>query len=149
MEPDSDTLRAWCTLDRIDHVDTHLLPTADPRSRTPEQWAREILEGPGPAMRARLTAGWTMLGLRVHHLGADAIAGWPVVHRDADYVVLQADSLLGLTGQLMTRVTDAGVEFATFARLSNPVARALWARVLPTHLDIVERLLQEAAERSG
>ena len=90
-----------------------------------------------------------MLGLRVHHRGPDAIAGWPVAHRDADYVLLQGDSLLGLTGQLVTRVTDGGVEFATFAKLAHPVARAMWARVLPSHLEIVERLLREAAERTG
>lgn len=149
MEPDTDTLRSCCTLDRVDHVDTHLLVTDDPFARTPEQWAREILEGPSAAMRARLTAGWTMLGLRVHHLGPDAIAGWPIAHRDADYVLLQGDSLLGLTGQLVTRVTGGGVEFATFARLAHPVARTMWARVLPTHLEIVERLLREAAERTG
>ena len=89
-----------------------------------------------------------MLGLRVHHLGPDSIAGWPIAHRDADCVRLQGDSLLGLTGQLVTRVTDGGVEFATFAQLDNAVARAMWARVLPTHLQIVERLLREAAART-
>ncbi|RZT25286.1 hypothetical protein EV589_1018 [Mycobacterium sp. BK558] len=148
MKPDTDTLRACCTLDRIDHVDTHLLATDAPRARTPEQWTREILEGPSAVMRARLTAGWTMLGLRVHHLGPDSIAGWPIAHRDADCVRLQGDSLLGLTGQLVTRMTDGGVEFATFAQLDNAVARAMWARVLPTHLQIVERLLREAAART-
>lgn len=149
MKPDTDTLRACCTLDRVDHVDTHLLATDQPRTRTPEQWAREILEGPSAVMRARLTAGWTMLGLRVHQRGPDTIAGWPIAHRDAEYVRLQGDSLLGLTGQLVARVTDDGVEFATFVQLANPVARALWARVLPTHLEIVESLLRGAAERAG
>lgn len=148
MEPNTDTLHMCCTLDRVDHVDTHLLATDEPLARTPEQWTREILEGPSAAMPARLTAGWTMLGLRVHHRGQDAIAGWPIAHRDADYVRLQGDSLLGLTGQLVTRVTDRGVEFATFVQLDNALARATWARILPTHLEIVERLLRQAAERT-
>ena len=148
MEPKPDTLYAYCTLDRVDHVDTHLLVTDQPFAKTPEQWAREIMEGPSVAMRARLTTGWTMLGLRVHHRGRDAIAGWPIAHRDTDYVRLQADSLLGLTGQLVTRVTEGGIEFTTFAQLDNAWARAMWARVLPTHLEIVERLLREAAERT-
>ncbi|MBX7448305.1 hypothetical protein GR927_09910 [Mycolicibacterium sp. 3033] len=149
MGPDTDTLRTYCSLARIDHVDTHLLSTDDPRGKTPEQWAREILEGPPAATRARLIAGWTMLGLRVHHRGPDAIAGWPIIHADADHVLLQGDSPLGLTGQLMTRVSDDGVQFATFVRLANPAARALWSRALPTHLKFVDSLLRGAADRSS
>lgn len=149
MKSASDTLRACCTLDRIDHVDTHLLVTDRAGDMAPEWWAREILEGPPAVMRARLTAGWTMLGLPVHHRGPDAIAGWPIAHRDTEYLRLQGDSVLGLTGQLVTRVTDGGVEFATFVRLGNPMARALWATVLPTHLKIVDSLLRGAAERAG
>ncbi|TRW79997.1 hypothetical protein FK535_20195 [Mycolicibacterium sp. 018/SC-01/001] len=147
MDADADTLRTYCTLDRIDHVDTHLLP--DTRDRTPEQWAREILEGPPAATRALLLAGWTMLGLRVHHRGPGAIAGWPIIHRDSEHVLLQGDSPLGLTGQLVTRVTEDGVQFAAFVRLANPAARALWARALPTHLKFVDSLLRGAAERTG
>lgn len=148
MDTEHDTLRACCTLDRIDHVDTHLLATGRASDKTPELWAREILERPPAVMRARLATGWTMLGLRVHQRGTDAIAGWPITHRDAEYVRLQGDSLLGLTGQLVTRVTDGGVEFATFVQLGNPLARAVWARVLPTHLEVVGSLLRGAAKRA-
>ena len=149
MDTGNDTLRAYCTLDRIDHADTHLVVADSADRMTPESWAREILEGPPAVTRARLTAGWTMLGLRVHHRGPDAIAGWPIACRDAEHVRLQGDSLIGLTGQLVTRATGAGVEFATFVQLGNPMARALWAKVLPTHLEIVDSLLRRAAERAG
>ena len=149
MDTGNDTLRSYCTLDRIDHADTHVVATERADHMTPELWAREILEGPPAATRAQLTAGWTMLGLRVHHRGADAIAGWPIAYMEAEHVRLQGDSLIGLKGQLVTRVSDAGVEFATFVQLGNPMARALWTRVLPTHLEIVDSLLRGAAERTG
>lgn len=148
MSTDFDTLHACCTLARVDHVDTHLMRTDAARLRTPEHWAREIMEGPPAATRARLAAGWTMLGIRLHHR-RPVIAGWPITHSDGEYVRLQGDSMLGLKGQLVTRVVDDGVEFGAFVQLGNPAARALWKRVLPAHLEIVELLLGEAADRAG
>ncbi|PRC59165.1 hypothetical protein C6A85_24820, partial [Mycobacterium sp. ITM-2017-0098] len=68
-------------------------------------------------------------------------------HSSAEYIRLHGDSRLGLTGQLIARVTGDGVVFATVAQLSNPPARSVWARVLPSHLTIVRSLLQDAAER--
>ena len=56
METGNDTLRAYCTLDRIDHADTHLVVADRADRMTPESWAREILEGPPAVTRARLTA---------------------------------------------------------------------------------------------
>jgi hypothetical protein len=144
MTIESDTQLACCTLSRVDHVDTHVLRT----TRTPQMWAREILENTSVAMRARLTAGWTMLGLRLRRSSAHSIAGWPITRDDAEYVRLQGDSRIGLAGQLVTRVVDGGVVFATFVQLGNPVARAVGARVLPTHLAIVESLGRGAAERT-
>jgi len=142
-----DGLLACSTLPRIDHVDVHLLQCG--ATTTPEAWAREILEGTSAAMRVRLRAGWTMLGIGLHHGEPDTIAGWPITHNSAEYVRLQGDSRIGLTGQLVTRVTDDGIAFATFAQLSNPLARTLWAKVLPGHLTIVRSLLEGAVERIG
>lgn len=142
-----DELRRCSTLARIDHVDAHLVHVESGALASPELWVREILEGTTTAMRVRLRAGWTMLGIGLHHGEADTVAGWRITHRSAEYVRLHGDSRLGLTGQLITRVTADGIVFATVVHLSNPVARSLWSRVLPTHLTIVRSLLQEAAER--
>ncbi len=142
-----EALLACTTLSRVDHVDVHTLsPTS--ALQTPEAWARIILEGPPAATRLRLRAGWTMLGLRLHRGDADVIAGWRITHRDTEYLRLQASSALGLTGELVTRVTDDHVVFATLVRLGNPAARLLWARVLPTHLTVVRSLLEGAAART-
>lgn len=142
-----DELLACSTLSRIDHVDVHLAHVAPTALESPESWIREILEHTSAAMRVRLRAGWTMLGIGLHHGDADTVAGWRITHSCTEYVRLHGDSRLGLTGELITRVTGDGVVFATVVQLSNPLARSVWARVLPSHLTIVRSLLQDAAER--
>jgi hypothetical protein len=143
----STELLQCCTLPRVDHVDVHLAHCDSAAHESPELWAREILERTSAAMRLRLRAGWTMLGIGLHHRDPNTVAGWPITHSSAEYARLQGVSRLGLTGQLVTRVNDNGIVFATFAQLSTPLARSVWARVLPTHLTIVRSLLQDAAER--
>ena len=142
-----DELLACSTLSRIDHVDVHLAHIAPTALDSPESWMREILEHTSAATRFRLRAGWTMLGIGLHHGDADTVAGWRIAHSCAEYIRLQGDSRIGLTGELITRVTRDGVVFATVVQLSNPIARSVWARVLPTHLAIVRSLLEDAAQR--
>jgi hypothetical protein len=147
---DADAELLQCsTLPRVDHVDVHLVHCDAAGRDSPESWAREILEHTSPAMRLRLRAGWTMLGIGLRHRDDNTVAGWPITHSSAEFVRLHGVSRLGLTGQLITRVTDDGVVFATFAALSTPLARTVWARALPAHLTIVRSLLQDAAERVG
>lgn len=143
-----DDLLACSTLSRIDHVDVHSLTSGD-GPRDPLGWAREILEGPGAAVRLRLRAGWTMLGIRLHRGAPDAIAGWPITHHNLEYVRVQSSSPIGLSGELITRMAGDRVEFATLVRLDNPAARLVWARVLPTHLGVVRSLMDGAASRVG
>jgi hypothetical protein len=143
----STELLQCCTLPRIDHVDAHLAHCDSAARGSPELWAREIMECTSAAMRLRLRAGWTMLGIGLHHRDPDTVAGWPITHNSAEYARLHSVSHLGLTGELVTRVDDNGIVFATFAQLDTPLARSAWARVLPTHLRIVRSLLQDAVER--
>lgn len=144
IEPD-DALLACTTLEVIDHIDVHLLRT-DAR-RSPQQWAREILENASATRALSLRAGWTLLGIKLQYGDRDAVAGWSVAHDDTEYIRLQSDSCTGLTGELVTRVTGEGVVFATFVRVDGAVARFLWDRALAAHLMIVATLLAEAGER--
>jgi hypothetical protein len=144
-----DALMACGALTRVDHVDAHQFLTAGSGGRTPEAWAREILEATSPSMRRRLRMGWTMLGLGLDHDAADTVAGWRITHNDANFIRLSADSRLGLRGRLVTRVTGDTVTFSTLVQLDNPAARLVWAKVLPTHLRIVRSLVEGAAERTG
>lgn len=142
-----DALVAHSTLRRVDHVDAHSI-RIDCQNTTPEQWAREILEHVPRTTRMRLHRGWAMLGLKLDHDDPAAVAGWTVSESNANFVRLHATSRLGLTGQLVVRMADEGFEFATFAQLTNVGVRAIWAAVLPGHLDTVASLLSGAVDRA-
>jgi hypothetical protein len=75
------------------------------------------------------------------------VLGWNVKHGDEAFVLLAADSWLGLRGQLLFRGEPDGLLFATFVQQTNPLARALWAAITPRHQHVVRSLLTHAARR--
>ena len=99
-------------------------------------------------MRGKLWLGWTALGLRLGPpWSSDRVVGWKIEHSDPGFILLAADSWLGLRGQLLFRSEPDGLLFATFLQQTNPVARALWAAITPRHQQVVRSLLTHAAIR--
>jgi hypothetical protein len=89
-----------------------------------------------------------MLGLR---LGSPwsrrRVLGWQIRRRTPDFVLLTAGSRIGMPAELLFKRERHGLLFATFVQQRNPVARALWARVVPAHQRTVRSLLAQAARR--
>lgn len=140
--------RALSRLSRIDYADAFAV-TAEVE-RTPQQWVRAVLQDAPPHVRRRLWLGWTALGLRLGPpWSASRVLGWKVEHSDSDFVLLAADSWLGLRGRLLFRAKPDGLRFATLVQLTNPAARALWAAITPRHQHIVRSLLRHAASREA
>jgi hypothetical protein len=138
--------RALSTLSRIDYEDAFAIDS-DAR-RTPEQWVRAVLLDAPPGVRRRLWLGWTALGLKLWPPWAsNRVLGWNVKHSDNEFVLLAADSWLGLRGQLLFRSDPQGLLFATFVQQTNPAVRALWPAVTPRHVHVVRSLLTHAARR--
>ena len=138
--------RVLSTLPRIEYEDAFAV-TAGMR-HTSEQWVRATLQDAPPRVRRRVWLGWTALGLRVGRpWSSDRVLGWKVEHSDQDFVLLAADSWLGLRGQLLFRSEPDGLLFATFVQHTNPAARALWAAITPRHQRVVRSLLTHAASR--
>jgi hypothetical protein len=135
--------RALSTLARIDYEDAFLVATESAADRTAEEWARELLERAPDRLRARLVSGWSALGLKLDGAGG-SVLGWQVRRSTPDVVLLGADSRIGMPGELLFEREARGLLFATFVRHGNPVARALWARVEPTHVRIVRQVLSAA-----
>jgi Protein of unknown function (DUF2867) len=133
--------RELSTLDRVDYADAFLLEAGG--ERTPEQWARAILEDAPAPMRSSLLSGWTSIGLKVGR-SEDSILGWQLRRSTPDHVLLGADSRIGMPGELLFKRAERGLLFATFVRQDNPAARALWAGVEPVHVRIVRRILEHA-----
>ena len=138
--------RALSTLARTDYEDAFAV-VADV-DHTAEQWVRAVVNDAPPRVRRRLWLGWIALGLRIGPpWSSHRVLGWQVMHRDESYVLLGANSWLGLRGQLLFRTEPDGLLFATFVGLTNPAARALWAAITPHHQRVVRSLLTHAATR--
>lgn len=72
--------RALSTLSRIDHEDAFPVEVGPAhRNRTPERWARAILEDAPASVRRTLRSGWLALGLRPGPPRSDrSVLGWEV-----------------------------------------------------------------------
>jgi hypothetical protein len=139
--------RALSTLARIDYADAFDVTAAV--VRTPRDWVRATLQDPPAHVRRRLLLGWTALGLKLQPWSSDRVLGWRVKHDDPAFVLLAADSWLGIRGELLFAAESDRLLFATFVQHTNPAARALWARITSRHQDVVRSLLTHAAGRAG
>lgn len=141
LPPDA---RALSTLPRIDYHDAFTV-TAD-IGYTSEQWMGAVLQEAPASVRRRLWLGWRALGLRLGPpWSSHRVLGWKVTRSDPAFVLLAADSWLGLRGQLLFASQPDGLLFATFVEQTNPIARALWAAITPRHQQVVRSLLRHAA----
>ncbi|MBY0288850.1 MAG: hypothetical protein K2X52_17145 [Mycobacteriaceae bacterium] len=134
--------RSASTLGRVDYDDAFVVDVCEPSARSAEQWMRMILEGASTAVRLQLMSGWSALGLRVGLSSADrSVLGWQIRRADSDFVLLGVESRIGMPGELFLRRETDRLLFATFVRHDNALVRALWARVVPTHVRMVQELL--------
>ena len=141
------SVRALSTLTRIDYADTFLVDIG-PSQLTTEQCAREILEGAPLAIRTQLLSGWSSIGLKIGKASSNgSILGWCVRHSTPDFVLLGADSRIGMPGELMFKREGETLLFATLVRHGNVLARAVWAMVEPAHVPMVRRILDQASRR--
>jgi hypothetical protein len=140
--------RALSTLARIDYADAFLVDVGSPADRTAEGWARAILEDAPRSMRGGLLSGWSMLGLKVGGAqSGEFVLGWRIRSSTPDFVLLAAESRIGMPGQLLFKRHNNALLFDTFVQHGNPVARAVWASVEATHVRIVRDLLDDAGRR--
>ena len=145
IEPPPETC-ARSALDRIDYADHFVVEVED--DRTPEQWARTVLEQAPASTRASLKSGWTSLGLKLDVRGTGPnVLGWRIRRSADDHVLLEAGGWLGLSGELLFERRDGALRFSTFVRQRHVAARGLWAAIEPTHVRVVRGLLEDASTR--
>jgi len=136
--------RALSTLPRIDYADAFVMATGRAHHRTAEQWAKLILLGAPITVRSRLLAGWSMIGLK---LGGGGLLGWQVRASTPEFLLLGADSRIGMPGELLFKPPPPALLFCTFVQHDNPVARAVWAATEPVHVRVVREILEQADRR--
>ena len=133
------------TLGRIDYADVFEVDVARPRDRSAEEWMRAILEGAPLGTRVQLLSAWSAIGLKLRLPGADSsILGWDIRAGDDDFVLLGAQSRIGMPGELLLRRQERRLVFATFVRHDNSIARTLWATIEASHVTTVRSLLERA-----
>ena len=132
--------RALSTLPRIDYEDAFAIDSRCPAH--PGAMGPCGAPGRAPGRTPAMWLGWTALGLKLWPPWAsNRVLGWKVKHSDNEFVLLAADSWLGLRGQLLFRSDPHGLLFATFVQHTNPAVRALWPAVTPRHVHVVRSLL--------
>lgn len=139
--------RTLSTLARIDYADAFLVDVDSTRDGDAECWAREILEGAPLSTRSQLLSGWSALGLKIGKSPGRTVLGWEVRRSTPDYVLLGADSRIGMPAELLFKKDRGAVLFATFVQQNNRVARALWAVTEPVHVRIVRDIMHDASRR--
>jgi hypothetical protein len=138
--------RAMSTLPRIDYEDAFRVSGGV--DRTPRQWARAVIDDAPGRVRARLFMGWLALGLKLGPpWSSRRVLGWRVARSEPGWLLLRANSWLGLRGELLFRREPHGLLFATLVQQTNPAARAAWAGITDTHQHVVRSLLTHAADR--
>jgi hypothetical protein len=144
VEPIESETVAGATV-RWDYADAFEVTPAD--ARTAEQWARATLEDGPRALALFVMLGWRwVLRLRLGPGDApDHVAGWPIVLRAPDVVVLEVES--GVLGRarltFRTRAEVAGA--ASNVAYEQRGARALWWAAGLLHRRILPYLLGHAA----
>ncbi|HWH31113.1 MAG TPA: hypothetical protein VNU01_00425 [Egibacteraceae bacterium] len=138
-----DDVRRLTTLDRVDYADLFCVPVDDARRRTPEEWARALLEE-GAIARRSARRLWTALGLRLGPPGSpDHVQGWRIAGRGDDWITVETGSWY-MSGQAVCKVDAGRVSIALFLRHDNPLAPAVWAPVSVFHRRAVPVMLAQA-----
>ena len=137
--------RALSELPQADYEDAFVVQLGNAQERTAEQWARAILEEAPANTRRKLTSGWSTIGLKLSR--ERSVLGWTVRQSTDDFVLLGADSRIGMPAELLFMRRARSLLFSTFVQRRNPVARLVWARVEPVHGPIVLGLLEDAQRR--
>ncbi len=140
--------RALATISTIDYEDGFVVDIERAEARTPEQWARAILEDAPVRTRSALLSGWSALGLK---LGTDQparrVLGWQIRRSTPEFVLLGADSRVGMPAELLFVPQQRELFFATFVQQSNQLARLAWAGVESVHVRTVRSLLEHGRRR--
>lgn len=134
--------RRRSSLARIDYADAFLVDGKPSARLTPEDWARQTLEGAPALVRQGLAQGWRALGLRLG-TGDDRrrVLGWPISESTPTHALLAADSRLGFSAEILFQRFGDGLLFCTFVENHNPLAGGLWVPLGPWHRRVVRDLL--------
>jgi hypothetical protein len=130
---------------RSDYADAFELAVAE--ARTAEEWARATLEHGPVLLRRFIGFGWRFV-LRLQlgpNRSTDHIAGWPIVLRTPETVVVAVESRVLGQARLTFRVGASIVSASTDVTFERRSGRAMWSVAGLLHRRILPYLLGHAA----
>jgi hypothetical protein len=140
-----DTIQRLSTMPQVDYVDSYTAVTTNARDKSPEGWARAVLEDTPLGRRARRL--WRLLGLRLGPPNSpDYVQGWKIAARGDDWIRVETSSWFA-TAHAVCHADDGHVSLALFLRYDHPIAGVIWAPVSVMHQRAVPVLLHQALKR--
>jgi hypothetical protein len=137
-----EAVRSHDTLASPDYVDLITATTGEVVAKSPEEWARAVLEDtPTGRSAPRL---WRLLGVRLGPRSSpDYVQGWRIADRGDDWIRIEATSWF-MTAHAVVQVDDGQVSVALFVRYDRPIAALIWPPVSVMHRRAVPVMLHEA-----
>jgi hypothetical protein len=128
-----------------DYVDLFTATTSGSAERSPEDWARALVEG-----AAGLSGQFVwraVLGLRLEpRRSPDSVGGWRIADRGDSWLIVEASSWF-LTAHVVLQIGDGQVSVATIVRYDRPIAALIWSPVSVIHRQAMPGLLRNAKRR--
>jgi hypothetical protein len=137
-----ETLRSHDTLASPDYVDVFTATASGVTDRSPEEWARAVLEETPTGRSAR--ALWQSLGLRLGPTpSAEHVQGLKIAARGDDWIRLETASWF-MTAHGILHIDDRQLSLALFIRYDHPIASLAWMPESAMHRRAVPAMLREA-----
>jgi hypothetical protein len=137
-----ETIRAHDTLASPDYVDVFRVPASGAIDRSPEEWARAVLEETPTGRLA--PALWRRLGLRLGPTpSAEHVQGLKIAARGEDWIRLETASWF-MTAHGIVHIDDHHLSLALFVRYDHPIASLVWMPESAMHRRAVPVMLRQA-----
>jgi hypothetical protein len=137
-----EAIRRLDTLASPDYVDLFTARTSMATDKSPEEWARALLEDTPTGRSAPVL--WRRLGL---HLGPtpspDYIQGWKIADHGDGWIRIETASWF-MSAHAVVKVDCGQVSIALFLRYDRPIAALIWPPVSVMHRRGVPVMLRQA-----
>lgn len=138
-----EAIRSLSTMNSPDYVDLFTATTNAAAERSPQEWARAVVED--AAGFAGQFVWRVLLGLRLDRRPSpDHVGGWKIGDRGDSWIRLEAASCF-LTAEIVARVDDGQLSIATLIKHDRPMAAVVWPPLSIVHRQAMPGLLRHAA----
>jgi hypothetical protein len=139
------SVRSLTSLADPDYIDLFTVTTPGARNRSPDEWARAVLEQT-PLARRNARVLWRLMGLRLGPQSSpDHVQGWRISARGDNWLRAETASWY-MTAQAVCLIEEGSVSASLSLRYDHPVAVLVWAVVSASHQRAMPIMLRQAVK---